>query len=478
MGAFSLIVVINLLNRFVMPLTCLACRTVFPSSEQQRNHYQTEWHRYNLKRKIVELHPVSQEEFELKRLAAEKQKAVTTNNRGARRTSVPTEEFDPDRQQLRYVVCNKNFQSTKAITTHLKSNRHLVKEKGQQNPTQFSRQTSVESSSSVLSSQLAAEINANSECVQIVSKTQRIGSEMDIDTPLSFFDNEDDEEWESDEGEDDEWDECYMEEDGNEDDEEMEVDDSEQKRLEEQRERRAKMKASLNPKKCLFCIEGRVLGSIDECLQHMQQCHTFFIPYSHLVSDVEKLLTYLQYKVEILRQCVLCSKRSKHFGVGTDVRRHMYDKGHNRMAYETPEQFLEYVAFYNEPEDAVDATNDDPTGEKLEELLSLALEDQYSLVLPSGAVIGHRCLMKYYKQKPRIYSEALDLKRIKDSTRRYVGFRSNQQNNAIELSRNIPPIKELKVLQKFKTKHMAKLQLKQNSLKTHSRDEHFWNMRY
>ena len=37
---------------------------------------------------------------------------------------------------------------------------------------------------------------------------------------------------------------------------------------------------------------------------------------------------------------------------------------------------------------------DDPLGTKLEQLLASALEDDFSLVLPSGAVIGHRALLR------------------------------------------------------------------------------------
>ena len=32
--------------------TCLACRVGWASLEQQRAHYRTDWHRYNLKRKV------------------------------------------------------------------------------------------------------------------------------------------------------------------------------------------------------------------------------------------------------------------------------------------------------------------------------------------------------------------------------------------------------------------------------------------
>ena len=46
--------------------TCISCRVLFESADYQREHYKTDWHRYNLKRKLVELQPVTEDEFKLK----------------------------------------------------------------------------------------------------------------------------------------------------------------------------------------------------------------------------------------------------------------------------------------------------------------------------------------------------------------------------------------------------------------------------
>ena len=43
--------------------TCLACQIAFYSAELQRDHYATDWHRYNLKRKVAELPPITSEVF-------------------------------------------------------------------------------------------------------------------------------------------------------------------------------------------------------------------------------------------------------------------------------------------------------------------------------------------------------------------------------------------------------------------------------
>lgn len=47
-------------------LTCIACRLMFSTTKEQRNHYQSDLHRFNLKRKIAELPPVSMEVYQQK----------------------------------------------------------------------------------------------------------------------------------------------------------------------------------------------------------------------------------------------------------------------------------------------------------------------------------------------------------------------------------------------------------------------------
>lgn len=44
-----------------MSFTCISCHVVFKEANIQREHYRTDWHRYNLKRKVVDLPPVTAE---------------------------------------------------------------------------------------------------------------------------------------------------------------------------------------------------------------------------------------------------------------------------------------------------------------------------------------------------------------------------------------------------------------------------------
>lgn len=49
--------------------TCITCRVAFADADLQRHHYKTDWHRYNLKRKVASLPHVTAEGFNQRVLA-------------------------------------------------------------------------------------------------------------------------------------------------------------------------------------------------------------------------------------------------------------------------------------------------------------------------------------------------------------------------------------------------------------------------
>ena len=58
-----------------MTQKCISCRVQFESAQIHRTHFQSEWHCYNLKRKIASLPPLTQEEFTERKELAEKSQA-------------------------------------------------------------------------------------------------------------------------------------------------------------------------------------------------------------------------------------------------------------------------------------------------------------------------------------------------------------------------------------------------------------------
>lgn len=87
---------------------CSTCVSKFDNSEEQRNHFQSEWHKYNLRRKVSDLPPVTISVFTAK-------VASKTDVKSA----VPADTaFSCD-------TCNKEFSSQNSYSNHLQSKKHI-----------------------------------------------------------------------------------------------------------------------------------------------------------------------------------------------------------------------------------------------------------------------------------------------------------------------------------------------------------------
>ncbi|WVQ97780.1 hypothetical protein IAU59_004894 [Kwoniella sp. CBS 9459] len=87
--------------------TCISCRVAFETAAEQRAHFSTDWHRYNMKRRVANLPPVAAEAFNEKVIERREQNAVRT-----------------DPRSLVCETCNKNFSSENAFRSHVQSKKH------------------------------------------------------------------------------------------------------------------------------------------------------------------------------------------------------------------------------------------------------------------------------------------------------------------------------------------------------------------
>lgn len=87
--------------------TCLNCSVKFADANMMRDHYKTDWHRYNLKRRVAELPPVTAEEF-LKRVIQQREAAESANLDATQYCK----------------VCRKQFGTDKAYGNHMNSKKH------------------------------------------------------------------------------------------------------------------------------------------------------------------------------------------------------------------------------------------------------------------------------------------------------------------------------------------------------------------
>uniref|UniRef100_M4B3P2 C2H2-type domain-containing protein n=1 Tax=Hyaloperonospora arabidopsidis (strain Emoy2) TaxID=559515 RepID=M4B3P2_HYAAE len=109
-------------------LTCTACRLEFAAYAEQKEHFRMDWHRYNLKRKVVELPPVSEEQFELRMRKVLEEKEAQRVNDPKQKQRARKEQIQKTgvKVGLKCVACNKTFTNPNAHDNHLASKKHLV----------------------------------------------------------------------------------------------------------------------------------------------------------------------------------------------------------------------------------------------------------------------------------------------------------------------------------------------------------------
>ncbi|KAI6046184.1 C2H2 type zinc-finger-domain-containing protein [Pisolithus marmoratus] len=311
--------------------TCLSCTVAFVSAEDQRVHYRSDYHRYNMKRRVAGLPPVTAAIFDQKALEQRVDPSGTTRG-------------------ISCVVCRKSYTTENAYKSHLASKKHKESELNGDGRVRGTHDMTVTS----------------------VPPRLQLGES----TPEEI--------------------ECSM-------DNEI-----------------AAARDRISPHACLFC--AMVSTEISENLTHMASVHSFFVPDAEYLVDLPGLLTYLGEKITIGNVCIHCNGRGRELHTIEAVRKHMLDKSHCKIAYDTEDDRLEISDFYDfttsYPDDGEQNGSDADEWEELEDdggVEGVVGEDatregrsnsgrvtygdtEYELVLPSGARIGHRSMKRYYDQ--------------------------------------------------------------------------------
>ncbi|KAH0827776.1 C2H2 type zinc-finger-domain-containing protein [Lanmaoa asiatica] len=290
--------------------TCLSCAIAFSSAEDQRTHYRSDHHRYNMKRRVAALPPVSVAVFAQKLLE---------------RT-----QDTPSQTHSRCDLCGKTYTTQNGYRSHLNSKKH--------------RENMLNGQSSPL------------------QQPSLPNEEPHHPTELS----------------------------------------------------------------CLFCTASS--SSLQDNLSHMSSAHSFFIPDADYLVDITGLVNYLAEKIAVGNVCIYCNGKGRELRTLEAVRKHMIDKGHCKIAYDTEIDRLEISDYYDFtpsyppgkkktgesdqvwedvdqdtlPDEVVDVDDlSDSESDHSDHLPDNQLaygDTQYELVLPSGARIGHRSMMRYYAQ--------------------------------------------------------------------------------
>ncbi|KAH9083786.1 C2H2 type zinc-finger-domain-containing protein [Lactarius deliciosus] len=318
--------------------TCLSCSIAFLTAEEQREHYRSDHHRYNMRRRVASLPPVSAAIFNQKVLERRQETAVAVSPKGS------TCE-----------ICNKVYTTENAYRSHIISRKHRENELKA-----LSRTTD------------------DARPVGIAAEKAPAADDLDDESALTLD------------------------------------------------EKIAAARSRLSPTDCLFCVQASSV-----------------VPDVEYLTDPTGLITYLGEKIAVGNVCIYCNGKGREFRTLDAVRKHMLDKSHCKIAYDSERDMLEISDYYDfsssypdaeerrrrkeerrakraaaeaaegweDPDEVVDeppsssssSSSDDSSDtdslpeEEAENQITYG-DSHFELVLPSGNRIGHRSMRRYYAQ--------------------------------------------------------------------------------
>jgi len=219
---------------------------------------------------------------------------------------------------------------------------------------------------------------------------------------------------------------------------------------------------------CLFCSNHS--ANIDNNIRHMSEKHSFFLPDPEYIVDLVGLMEYLGAKVGQGHVCLWCDAKSKEYQSVQAVQKHMVDKGHTKLKHEG-DTLIEYADYYDYSTSYPEAEDGEADSQSKDSEADLdTLDDSgLQLKLPSGAVVGHRSLVRYYRQSLNPNRELVLAASSKPSgnvlsTYRAMGWTGS---NRVEV---VKKVRDIKFMNRLRNKSHMQLGAKANKLQTYFRD--------
>lgn len=364
--------------------TCNSCLIQFKSSDLQRYHMKTEWHRYNLKRRVANLPPINAAQFAEKLQISERERAANQ-----------VDEFG--------FPLLKNLSRTPKDKKHARQSKKVTYA--------GSRERKIDET----------EIGADSlDLVRSISPSGSVASRI---SKLSVHSGD----TATDFGEDTVSEYGFTSESNYEFDSGDDVSSySSGEEFEEE---------NISRTDCIFC--GAKNKDVERNINHMFKVHGLYIPERSYLVDLTGLLDYLIDKVYRKKSCLCCGFQGSSL---ESIRAHMNSKRHCRLPYETKEerdfvaQFYDFSSLDAKSKEGTDetgpkrihfadASEDEDENKNDPEVNQVSLyndiNSNYSVVpvdstgmeltLPNGVRVGHRSGQRYYRQNlslPPDYNES------------------------------------------------------------------------
>ncbi|KAL0941771.1 C2H2 type zinc finger domain-containing protein [Colletotrichum truncatum] len=298
------------------PYTCNTCAVAYRNIDLQRGHMKSDWHRYNLKRRVASLPPITSEIFNEKVLQAR---------------AVQSAEAEKAMFERTCEACQKSYSSENAFQNHLTSQKHkvrvasLARRKGPVADDASSVMSSTFSLGEPISIEKEAELDSEAEeefiaVVEGLKKTNIEESKDERPSPVKRPSNP------------------HLSAQG----QRAGDDASINRESDSTTPVPSKPEIAWTIKSCLFC--NYESPSVTLNASHMERFHDMFIPEKQYLVDLEGLLQHLQERIHEGHQCLYCFKTKK---TAFAVQTHMRDKGHCKIPYDTEEVQLDIGDFYD-----------------------------------------------------------------------------------------------------------------------------------
>lgn len=260
---------------------------------------QADWHRYNLKRRVATLPPLSSEIFTEKVLA----------NKASAAASAAKASFEKACS-----LCQKTYFSENAYANHVNSQKHKT------NAAKLGRRAPLDDAASVTGSMVSSAFSLG-ESMAESEVTVNGDGEKDLSQVVDAIKNTS---LDADEAA-------------------MRTDASESAPEDDKSSVAASAKGPLDPlMDCLFCNYKSPNFNLN--ITHMGRFHGMFVPEKEYLVEPENLIKYLHEKVHEDHECLKCHK-ILHTASG--IQTHMRDRGHCMIAFESDEELVEVGEFYD-----------------------------------------------------------------------------------------------------------------------------------